>query len=170
MKNENLKENTNKPNKLNEETLNKQNAIKPPPPIVPVAQFEAFKVYEDEEPAERILRQRKLKEDDLSQVYKETNQERFYTKREVLEMRKQKEEQTANVPKRKQPLVPDDPNSPMSIEKSEAKKNDENKVVVKVKSNKDYFFEMEDYRADIYKYLREREVSILSCFVFAVIM
>lgn len=161
VRNETSKENTNKQNKLIEEALNKQNAIKPPPPVVPVAQFEAFKVYEDEEPAERIVRQRKLKEDDLSQVYKDTNQERFYTKREVLEMRKQKEEQTANVPKRKQALVPEDPNSPMSIEKSEAKKKDETEVLSKVKSNKDHFFEMEDYRADIYKYLREREVSRL---------
>lgn len=167
IRNESSKENISKQNKISEEALNKQNIIKPPPPIVPVAQFEAFKVYEDEEPAERI-RQRKLKEDDLSQVYKDTNQERFYTKREVLEMRKQKEEQTANVPKRKQSLVPEDLNSPMSIEKSEAKKNDENEVVVKVKSNKDHFFEMEDYRADIYKYLREREVSrfVFKCFVY----
>lgn len=71
-------------------------------------------------------------------------------------MRKQKEEQTAEVPKRKQPT--EDKISPMSIEKSETKKTDENAVTVAIKSNRDHFFEMEDYRADIYKYLREREV------------
>lgn len=145
-------------------------------PIVPVAQFEAFKVYEDriiEDPAhlenlaaiDEKLKSR-MKPNRIIEVYKGTSEDRFYTKSEVAELERLKKEEDAKrgVSHPFKDLVRSPEPSPMSVEKV----FDENRVVTAedviirgVKSPKDLFFEMEEYRDDIYRYLREHEVRCL---------
>lgn len=140
-----------------ENVHNKQNLKNLVAPVVPVAQFEAFKVYEDEEQENTRLRKPK---NDLSDIYKATNEDRFLTKKEALEMVKNKERELLKFKVTEE--------SPMSIEKSfKTEVNDENKVVT-CKSTKDLFFEMAEYRSNIYYYLREREVRIfLRCLILS---
>lgn len=138
-----LEENArNKENAKSKKAVNKENDKKF---AVPVAQFEAFKVYEDEEQQQQPHRLPKPVENDPYNIYKEQIGNRYITKKELAEIEAK--------PKPKQP-------SPMSIEKCE---NVEPKVEAEVaapgRSSKDIFFEMEEYRASIYQYLREHEVS-----------
>ncbi|KAJ8922769.1 hypothetical protein NQ315_007804 [Exocentrus adspersus] len=146
---------------------NRKNLVNP---IVPVAQFQAFKVYEDKAYEERMREieeklKRKIKPSTtLVQVYKGTSEDkRFYTKTEVAELeRKQVEEDAAKgVYHTKPPLLLDSP-SVMFIENSSAldvSPNIVETVLRPSKSNKDIFFEMEEYRNDIYKYLLEHELK-----------
>lgn len=151
-----------------EEVFKKTN--KPPVPVVPVAQFEAFKVYEDNETKinkELRNRQKKTKDkENFSNIYKGTNEDRFVTKKEVKNKLQEdpKLSELLNINNDVQTV--DSPlsdlekftDSPMSIEKSLT----ENIIVPEIakgKTNKDVFFEMEEYRKDIFAYLLEREVG-----------
>lgn len=147
--------NKDKPKTSNENAQNKENSKKTAPAI-PVAQFEAFNVYEDDT-ACRQVRQKKLKDNDISKIYKGTDQDRFITKKELVEMAMNN--QDVHIPRLKSLVLDDKHDSPMSIEKSfEIENIIETDVIAKSKSNKDIFFEMEEYRGIIYRYLREREV------------
>lgn len=134
-------------------------------PVVPVAQFEAFKVYEDttmEERRAKIDAKLKMKTSS-NQVYTGT-EERFLTKTEAAEILKQrKEKEEAERPK----VRPEDVEleiCPMSIEKNENEVLAE-EVILKTGQKKDVFFEMEEYRDDIFKYLREHEVIFKKFFL-----
>ncbi|VEN40363.1 unnamed protein product [Callosobruchus maculatus] len=149
---------------ISEDECSKENRKNLVNPIVPVAQFEAFKVYEDDGYDERMARieeklKKKVKKSGLVQVYKGTAEDRFYTKTEVAELERKKREEEAAAKKSELLLTPI--SSPMSIEKT----NDENvvetddSVLWGRKSIKDMFFEVEEYREVIYKYLREHELK-----------
>lgn len=150
----------------NEDCLkeNRKNLVNP---IVPVAQFQAFKVYEDKSYDERMvhieekLRQKLKPSNSIIQVYKGTSEDkRFYTKTEVAEMERKKIEEDAakGIFHTKSPVI--DGLLTMSIKKSiDDSSNLVESVLKPSKSNKDIFFEMEEYRDDIYRYLLEHEVS-----------
>lgn len=146
-----LEENArNKENARTKAVANKDNDKKV---VVPVAQFEAFKVYEDEETQQQPQppRQPKPVENDPYNIYKEQIGNRFITKKELAEIE--------GKPKPKQP-------SPMSIEKCEnVAPMLEADILIPSRSSKDIFFEVEEYRASIYQYLREHEVSIFVFFL-----
>lgn len=118
--------------------------------VVPVEQFEAFKVYEDEEQLQwkqKPPRLPKPAKNDPYIVYKEQIGNRLITKKELAEMERK--------------LKPKEP-SPMSVEKCENwPEKVENEIVLASRSSKDIFFEVEEYRSTIYQYLREHEVSFL---------
>lgn len=139
-----LEENArNKENARSKLVVNKENDKKL---VVPVAQFEAFKVYEDEEQQQQKPPPRLPKpvENDPYNIYKEQIGNRFITKKELAEIE--------GKPKPKQP-------SPMSIEKCEnVEPKIEAGVLTPSRGSKDIFFEMEEFRASIYQYLREHEV------------
>lgn len=168
-----LQPNILKNKKSNENEVFKK-ANKAPAPIVPVAQFEAFKVYEDSDDKinkELLERQRKRKDkDNFSNVYKGTNEDRFVTKKEVKSKLQQDPKLcellniNQDIPPADSPLTEIDKftAAPMSIEKSLC----DNVIVsdiAKSRTNKDVFFEMEEYRNDIFAYLLEREVNICFC-------
>lgn len=143
-----------------------------------MAQFEAFKVYEDAAYEEKFAKiEEKLKAKSTSFVYKGeltylicwiiwliidhvgTAEDRFVTKREVAELERQgiipKHE-----PRREEPSpVP----SPMSVEKDFENAYNED-VLRRVVKGQDDFFAMEEYSMDIYKYLRQHEVRKLIIF------
>lgn len=149
----------------------KNTFAKHPPPVVPVAQFEAFKVYEDSnETIEKELRERLRKrkdKDQYSKLYKGTAEDRFITKKEAKELiAKQKEESipvelnTSNSSlDTTLAELENDIGSPMSIEKS----NKSNVIaeVAKSKTLKDIFFDLDEYRQDIFWYLCHKEVRVL---------
>ncbi|CAG9819761.1 unnamed protein product [Phaedon cochleariae] len=154
-------------NDENDECLkeNRKNLVNP---IVPCAQFEAFKVYEDQAYEERMARieeklKSRIKHTGLIQVYKGTAEDRFYTKTEVaeLERKKRAEDEAKGIfhPRKELADVLPVP-IPMSIEKfyGENISKAEDVLLRGNKSTKDIFFEMEEYRSDIYKYLREHEL------------
>lgn len=141
-------------------------------PIVPVAQFEAFKVYEDrimEDNEEQLAAideklMSRMRPTGIVQVYKGTAEDRFYTKSEVAELERVKKEEDAKrgVTHPFKELVRTPEPSPMSVEKvfdENSEVTAEDVIIRGVKSPKDLFFEMEEYRADIYRYLREHEVK-----------
>lgn len=132
---------------------NKKNLVAP---VVPVAQFEAFKVYEDDEYMARI--DQKLRLLSKSNVYKGTAEDRFITKTELAEREKKRIIEKNQEIENEAPVQPptQDQPVPMSITKA----NDENQIILKnVSRTKDLFFEVDEYRDDIYAYLREHEVS-----------
>lgn len=154
----------------------KQVLHKPPPPIVPVAQFEAFKVYEDSKENDVSVNQSHKSvdnngtaESDLSLVKKEwfAQEAKAKVERDVNRKLQQQECKTKlPVAGSKKALESEgkviartpDRETPMSIEKPI--EDECMKLLIKSKSNKDLFFENEEYRSDIYLYLREHEVSI----------
>lgn len=127
---------------------NRKNIVNP---IIPVAQFEAFKVYEDAAYEEKLARiEEKLKARSTSNVYKGTAEDRFYTKTEVAEM----ERKGIIPPKQEYKSMPSPVPCPMSVEH-----NYENEYPKELRgSEKEDFFAMEEYSSDIYKYLREHEL------------
>lgn len=136
-----------------------------PTPVVPVAQFEAFKVYEDtvEEKIDQQLRdiqKRRKDKDPFAHVYKGTEEDRLITKKEAKEMIANEKRETGGVVTvaSSAPDVETIFGSPMSVEKVNDE-NDARNATVKCKTNKDLFFELEDYRNDIVSYLREHEVK-----------
>ncbi|KAK9693202.1 Cyclin, C-terminal domain [Popillia japonica] len=143
-----------------ENVFPKKNTVKPAP-VVPVAQFEAFKVYEDtaEERIDQKLREmqrRRKDKDPFANIYKGT-EDRLITKKEAQDILA-KEARQVNVP-----VVASNPpeieavfGSPMSIEKINDE-NDSRNAIAKSKSYKDLFFELADYRNEIVSYLREHE-------------
>lgn len=149
-------------------------ANKGPAPVVPVAQFEAFKVYEDSNDEkinkELLERYKKTKDKDgYSNVYKGTTDDRFVTKKEVKHKLQNDPEfsELLNVQKKNVPSInisdlQNFNDSPMSTEKLES----ENVIseIAKSKTNRDAFFEMLEYREEIYNYLREREVRLRNYF------
>lgn len=153
----------------NERFKEKKNLVNP---IVPVSQFEAFKVYEDKDKnyEERMARieeklKSKIKTTGIVQVYKGTAEDRFYTKTEVAELERKKLEEDA-AKGIFHPITGFDNSpspTPMSVEKSfdEEMITAEEVLLRGAKSTKDIFFELEEYRSDIYNYLREHEVSFL---------
>ncbi|XP_019873543.1 cyclin-A2 [Aethina tumida] len=152
-------QNCNVSQKDQENVSNRENRKNLVNPVVPVAQFEAFKVYEDttmEERRAKIDAKLKMKTSS-NQVYTGT-EERFLTKTEAAEILKQrKEKEEAERPK----VRPEDVEleiCPMSIEKNENEVLAE-EVILKTGQKKDVFFEMEEYRDDIFKYLREHEMK-----------
>lgn len=149
-----LEENVNnKENAKNKQAL-KENDKKL---VVPVAQFKAFKVYEDEEKQQQLQQPSvhqppklpKNVENDPYSIYKDQIGNRFITKTELAEIE--------GKPKPKEP-------SPMSIEKCEnVEPKLQTEIITAGRSSRDIFFEMEEYRASIYQYLREHEVSFQGC-------
>lgn len=120
-------------------------------PIVPVAQFEAFKVYEDEEIAERY---RKSNKSNMCKI----EEGRLRIKSDTTENEpKTKQIEGAESPKRC-PAV-----QPMSTDKNvdDSMQLAEEAILKNSKNLKDRFFEMEEYRERIYIYLREHEVIIV---------
>ncbi|KAG5895620.1 hypothetical protein JTB14_017729 [Gonioctena quinquepunctata] len=150
----------------NEQCLkeNRKNLVNP---IIPVAQFEAFKVYEDQGYEDRLaLIEEKLKSKTrhtgLSQVYKAAD-DTIFSKIELAELERKKrleEEAAKNVFQQKNESGDISMSSPMKIDQSfdENMQQSEYVLLRGNKSTKDIFFEMEEYRVDIYKYLREHEV------------
>lgn len=144
-------------------------------PIVPVAQFQAFKVYEDRIMDDADYQERmaaideklksRMRPTGIIQVYKGTAEDRFYTKAEIAQLEKLKKAEDAKrgVTHPFKALVNSPEPSPMSVEKifEDNHVTAEDVIIRGVKkSPKDLFFEMEEYRVDIYKYLREHEVNI----------
>jgi cyclin A len=154
---------------LNSRAENVQNNENRKNVVVPVAQFEAFTVYEDDDHRARI--DERLRLISKSNVYKGTAEDRFITKTELAEIERKKSlekmEELAKAP----PIESDfekEPETPMSIEKF----NDENcqlaeEVILKNVNEKNVFFQVKEYRDDIYAYLREHEVwlSYFNCFL-----
>ncbi|CAH1963548.1 unnamed protein product [Acanthoscelides obtectus] len=135
-------------------------------PIVPVAQFEAFKVYEDDSFDERMARideklKQMAKKNGIIDAYKGTAEDRFLSKTEAAAIiKKKREEQDAA--RKNLELLRSQGSSPMSV----GKPNDENMAEMDDdslfwgrKTVKDVFFDMEEYREMIYKYLREHELK-----------
>jgi cyclin A len=149
-----------KANVLNSRAENVQNNENRKNVVVPVAQFEAFTVYEDDDHRARI--DERLRLISKSNVYKGTAEDRFITKTELAEIERKKSlekmEELAKAP----PIESDfekEPETPMSIEKF----NDENcqlaeEVILKNVNEKNVFFQVKEYRDDIYAYLREHEL------------
>lgn len=105
----------------------------------------------------------------IIEVYKGTSEDRFYTKSEVAELERLKKEEDAKrgVSHPFKELVKTPEPSPMSVEKifdENSEVTAEDVIIRGVKSTKDLFFEMEEYRDDIYKYLREHEVKYFTLF------
>lgn len=142
---------------MDENVRNKENNVKNKTTVgdkkvvVPVAQFEAFKVYEDEE--QQQLQQQEQQVAELPQpqapqpqprqpkhvannpysIYKDQIGNRFITKTELAE-----------------------------IERNPTCENAEPQEEIVASgggSSKDHFFDVEDYRTVIYQYLRQHEVS-----------
>lgn len=107
-----------------------------PVPVVPVAQFEAFKVYEDDEQKKQVESPPK----DNAPPEKTKNELEL----ENLSLQNGKSAEKS------------DP-APMSVEKLENKENESLYAVVKSARSKDLFLEMDDYRCDIFEYLKEHE-------------
>ncbi|GJQ83950.1 hypothetical protein Trydic_g8688 [Trypoxylus dichotomus] len=133
-----------------------------PTPMVPVAQFEAFKVYEDnaDERIDQQLREmqrRRKDKDPFANIYKGTAEDRLITKKEANEILANQARQTGVVTVASSaPDIETIFGSPMSVEKINDE-NDARNAVVKSKNFKDLFFELADYRDDILSYLREHE-------------
>lgn len=140
---------------------NRKNIVNP---IVPCNQFKAFKVYEDESYGERMARieeklRSKAKNNDLIQVYKGTEEDRFYTKSEVAELERKKilEDEAKGI--FRPPVKVESPPRIIVIDHLvEHRQLQEDTYITGGKRLKDIFFEMEEYRSDIYIYLREHEL------------
>lgn len=149
--------------KVENENIYTKSISNKPTPIVPVAQFEAFKVYEDsnEERIDRELREiqrRRKDKDPFSHIYKGTADDRLVTKKEAMEMLQNERPADVVTVASSASEIEVMFGSPMSIEKVNDE-NDSQGAIVKSLSTKDLFFEMEEYRSDILLYLREHEVS-----------
>ncbi|XP_017777159.1 PREDICTED: G2/mitotic-specific cyclin-A [Nicrophorus vespilloides] len=136
--------------KKNDENVFKQAACKQPVPIVPVAQFQAFKVYEDSQ--DELVKKgiEILEKKHVEEVFKNAykgNEDRLMTKQEALEL--------AGALEVEKPQVIDSfIDSPMSVEKL----TDENSELHQLcKSSRDLFFQLDEYRDEIFKYLCEQE-------------
>lgn len=142
---------------MDENARNKENNVKNKSTVgdkkvvVPVAQFEAFKVYEDEE-QQQLQQQQQVAEppqqpqqpqpkpkqpkhvaNNPYSIYKDQIGNRFITKTELAEIERNP--------------------------KGENVEPQEEIVTSCGGSSKDHFFDVEDYRAVIYQYLRQHEVS-----------
>lgn len=138
-----------------ENAQNKENVKTVSSPVVPVAQFEAFNVYDDE----KQTRHRKLKQNDPSNIYKGTNEDRFITKKELADLTMRMQDMEEFPKMKKNPSV-NDPDNSVCLDKSfEDDTNKENEHTSKFNSERDRFFEVEEYRSAIYQYLRQQEVS-----------
>nr|CAH7722226.1 unnamed protein product [Callosobruchus chinensis] len=134
----------------------------PENPVVPVAQFQAFKVYEDDGYEEKMaiieakLRKMNNKKKGYIDVY-QGNEERFYTKKEAAEIRKRIMAERAAAEEAAKLLLP--VRSPMSDQNrtDENEEETDDSIFWERKSVKDAFFDVEEYRETIYKYLREHE-------------
>lgn len=145
-----------------ENAENKENVKTVSSPVVPVAQFEAFNVYDDE----KQTRHRKLKQNDLSNIYKGTNEDRFITKKELVDLTMRMQDVEEFPKMKKNPNANHHDNS-MSLDKSfEGDTNKENEYISKFNSDRDRFFEVEEYRSLIYQYLRQKEVSFFFFFIY----
>lgn len=113
-------------------------------PVIPVAQFEAFKVYEDDEKYARI--EERLKARSTCNVYSGTAADRYLTKTEVAELRLK-----GLLPK------PKPAPCPMSVEKDFVE-TEECKEQPELKEQ-DELYSLTEYSMDIYKYLREHELK-----------
>lgn len=135
--------------------------------VVPVAQFEAFKVYEDDEQPRQQYEQQtrpplqmpsklpKSVENNPYKIYKEQiGENRYVTKVELAEIARKVAMDKVRAAC-----------SPMSIEQ-QCEENVKPGEIVASRNSKDIFFEMEEYRASIYQYLREHEVSFFVRLVF----
>lgn len=147
----------------NKNVVNDENAVCKPfankqAPVIPVAQFQAFKVYEEADDKKPVRYENQRKEVEqyeslrikevFQNFYKGTAGEKLVTKKEALE-----QSGIFDLPKPQVIEVP----VPMSIEKS-ANKSETEGAQVNVSRNKDLFFELDEYREDIYEYLREKEL------------
>lgn len=121
-----------------------------------------------DEKIEKELRERQKRnknKDDFSNVYKGTIDERLVTKKEVQEKMLQ-QAMICNSPTDSRPtLVATTPEEmePMSVEKSMMDEHDTCSIIAKSKTCRDAFFEMMEYREEIFLYLKEKEVGLLHC-------
>ncbi|XP_044256129.1 G2/mitotic-specific cyclin-A [Tribolium madens] len=149
---------TRKPTVLGNRVENGQNNENKKNVVVPVAQFEAFTVYEDDEYRARI--DERLKLISKSNVYKGTAEDRFITKTELAEIERKKNlEKMKEILEIPAPLVGRESDIPMSVEKSDVENVElKEKAVTKSTNARDVFFEMEEYRDSIFAYLKEHEL------------
>lgn len=120
-----------------------------------MAQFEAFKVYEDEETAER-----KCNKSNVCKIEEATE----CTKTVAAEIGKKTEKHVkdnACMESPKREIL--SPAKPMSVDKNldDSIQLAEDAILKNSKNMKDRFFEVEEYREKIYIYLREHEVRLL---------
>lgn len=131
--------------------------------VVPVAQFEAFTVYEDDEHRAKI--DQRLKLISKSNVYKGTSEDKFITKTELAEMERKKNlekmKQVLNIPATI-PQILKEPEITIITEKLDDDNVQVDEKSIKKSTNaKDAFFEMEEYRNEIFSYLKEHEVEYM---------
>lgn len=130
--------------------INDENAVakqvKKPVPVVPVAQFEAFKVYEDKQ-EEKENANNKLQNKNKVIEHDEVD-------KNILDISKE----VTDVPKNALADIVIPSPMPMSIDKSVTKSLSNRQS--KSRQEREIFFEMPEYRENIHKYLREAEVNI----------
>ncbi|KAF5296260.1 hypothetical protein FQA39_LY12597 [Lamprigera yunnana] len=154
---------------------NKVDTQRPPPPIVPVAQFEAFKVYEDLK-ENHVQNVEKKNRPDAEQDEASSSKREWYAQeskpnldRDVKPSQPVDKEVAANISnsdENNENLAPEvnkknessDLSSPMSIEKSVMRLDLKPILIRGGKLSRDKFFEIEEYRTEIYLYLRELEL------------
>lgn len=112
-----------------------------PLPVVPVAQFEAFKVYEDKPEVKKLDAKKSAK--DVAE------------KQDVFEKEESKESVLSPMSLSGGSEIIEA--SPMSVDKSLTICTNLNKSL-RVKPEREIFYDMPEYRIDIHKYLREAEV------------
>ncbi|KAF5302007.1 hypothetical protein FQR65_LT08672 [Abscondita terminalis] len=155
-------------------TISNKFDVKPPPPVVPVAQFEAFKVYEDSKENdvpqldkvkgsqnEQLVSKRqwfaqdaKSKEHDARNILEETqNNSKIVESNDDLKIELPSLNQ--NDEKKSDTLIIE---SPMSIEKPQIVLETKPIIVRGGRLSRDKFFELEEYRTEIFMYLRELEL------------
>lgn len=128
--------------KKGENAFAKQPSRKPIP-AVPVAQFEAFNVYEDKVEEKKNVAKKSVQNDD---------------QKCLPAKEKQPEKETNESPMSiSQGSCGKDNGSPMSLEKSLVLCNSLNKSL-RVRPEREIFFDIPEYRHDIHKYLREAEL------------
>lgn len=156
---------------FNQIITNKFDSQKPPPPVVPVAQFEAFKVYEDSKenevpdiekiaqiellnskkewfaqepkPKDHVIKSKLLDESQNSVKINEANED---LKTAVSSIDQNAQERSLVL------------GSPMSIEKPLTGLETKPVLVRGGRLSRDKFFELEEYRTEIFMYLRDLEL------------
>ncbi|KAK5643944.1 hypothetical protein RI129_007789 [Pyrocoelia pectoralis] len=157
---------------------NKLDNQKPPPPVVPVAQFEAFKVYEDskENDAPNQENSKPVAPSKAAHQHESQHSKEWFAQEKPKPEQKIKpkplgdSKKNAEINKEKEDAKSVDATKeekgdaeiaglPMSIEKAGGEENLKLLLVRGGRLSRDKFFEMEEYRSEIYMYLRELELQ-----------
>uniref|UniRef100_A0A6P7GC24 G2/mitotic-specific cyclin-A-like n=1 Tax=Diabrotica virgifera virgifera TaxID=50390 RepID=A0A6P7GC24_DIAVI len=120
-------------------------------PVIPCNQFKDFKVFEDEQYPEEKLKNLAAKNPPKVQVHEDIKEE---TKDEVKAPEKIVEKENIKQDSESLSLKTSDAHLFMTIDDNYKKDHE----IPSTKRMKDIFFEMEEYRSDIYHYLREHEL------------